>query len=550
MEFSSYQKAIFDFVKNQTGNAVVNAKAGASKTTTLTESLKYVKSGGKVCLLAFNKAIAEELKTRVPSNVHVQTFHALGWSVVNRNMRGAKLDNDKVVNHINVFFNKIDPRFKDFSEKIKCSNRIRKTIDFLRLSLISEPTDMDIIKIGIEQDMEYVVKGEIKWIKGVYGKVIKDSSCFDFTDMLFYPLYKNWKFPKFDFIAIDECQDLSTIQHKLFLACMNEGARFLAVGDEKQSIMAFAGANQESYNLFKKYENTREFPLSICYRCGENIIKHAQKLVPEIEWYYGCGQGSVIHDGSISNVKDGDVILCRTNSPLVVLACEFLKDGRKAKIKGADFGKNLAALIRESKAVNVADLLSILAKNLDKIRMRLMKENPLIDYEGDHEYQRSYDKTQSIKALCAGCVTLNDLSKKIDGIFSDSSGMDGIILSTIHKFKGLEADNVFIIEPQLIPFPYYLNSPSQKLVENNLDYVARTRAKKKLEYIRDWSSFKSIKRKEAEKSEDLPPQQNVKSDVAQVPNDKPVEKHNPWKVSKKRHKINNNTSWKKIKKGE
>ena len=68
----------------------------------------------------------------------------------------------------------------------------------------------------------------------------------------------------------------------------------------------------------------------------------------------------------------------------------------------------------------------------------------------------------------------------------------GIVLSTVHRFKGLEADNVFIVEPQLIPFPYYVEQPWQVEQERNIDYVARTRAIVKLEYITDWSCFPKV----------------------------------------------------------
>jgi DNA helicase-2/ATP-dependent DNA helicase PcrA len=376
--------------------------------------------------------------------------------------------------------------------------------------LVFNPIDSDIIKIGIEQDFSFEI-AELKIVKKVYAAVLKDSSCYDFVDMLFVPLYKGMRFPKFDFIAIDECQDLSLIQHRLFFSCMNEGARFIAFGDQRQAIFSFSGTELNSYQLIKDYPNTTELPLSISYRCGKNIIKHAQELVPQIEAFSERGDGSVVHNGSIGNIKDGDVILCRTNAPIVSLACKLLKDGRKAKIKGADFGKNLANLIKESRATDVAGLIKALNKNLDKLEERIKEENPLIDPQSDSEYQRSYDKTQCIKALCENCSTFIELNKRIESIFSDSNGLEGITLSTIHKFKGLEAKNIFIVEPQLIPFPYYLHLPGQKEVERNLDYVARTRAIEKLEYIKDWSSIKKIEKVESG-SKYAPPQKLTKKE--------------------------------------
>lgn len=98
------------------------------------------------------------------------------------------------------------------------------------------------------------------------------------------------------------------------------------------------------------------------------------------------------------------------------------------------------------------------------------------------------EKVQIVNVLAEGCGTVAEVMAKIARIFSDAMGA-GITLSTVHRFKGLEAERVFIVEPQLIPFPYYTEQAWQVQQENNIDYVARTRAISHLEYIRDWSAF-------------------------------------------------------------
>jgi len=77
----------------------------------------------------------------------------------------------------------------------------------------------------------------------------------------------------------------------------------------------------------------------------------------------------------------------------------------------------------------------------------------------------------------------HDLKKEIEGIFKDEEG--GVCFSTIHKSKGLEAENVHIIEPSLMPSKYAIKD-WQKVQEENLRYVAYTRAKKRLSIITDW----------------------------------------------------------------
>ena len=57
-----------------------------------------------------------------------------------------------------------------------------------------------------------------------------------------------------------------------------------------------------------------------------------------------------------------------------------------------------------------------------------------------------------------------------------------MITSTIHKAKGLEKDNIWILRPELMPHPM-AKSAADKQQEINLCYVAITRAKKTLNYV-------------------------------------------------------------------
>ena len=77
---SKYQQAIYDYIEHETGNLVVEAAAGAGKTTTLVNCLKLVPPEMKVLMCAFNKDIVAELakKTKGIENVEVRTLHGLG----------------------------------------------------------------------------------------------------------------------------------------------------------------------------------------------------------------------------------------------------------------------------------------------------------------------------------------------------------------------------------------------------------------------------------------------------------------------------------------
>jgi superfamily I DNA/RNA helicase len=99
VKYSKYQDAIFNFVKNKSGNALINACAGSGKTTTIIESMKFTK--GNCIFLAFNKAIANELEKRVPANATAKTLHSLGLSAITKEFGRVQIDAmkiDKIMN--------------------------------------------------------------------------------------------------------------------------------------------------------------------------------------------------------------------------------------------------------------------------------------------------------------------------------------------------------------------------------------------------------------------------------------------------------------------
>ena len=67
------------------------------------------------------------------------------------------------------------------------------------------------------------------------------------------------------------------------MLCAAKGGRFIAVGDRNQAINGFCGADCTSFDSICNLPNTIELPLSVNYRCGTNILKLAQEIVPQIQ---------------------------------------------------------------------------------------------------------------------------------------------------------------------------------------------------------------------------------------------------------------------------
>lgn len=174
-------------------------------------------------------------------------------------------------------------------------------------------------------------------------------------------------------------------------------------------------------------------------------------------------------------------ILCRNTAPLITFAYSLITRKLPCRVLGREIGQGLISLI---------DKLN--AKSIDEL------ESKLEGYR-NREIARAYSKNDesavaSIEDRCT-CLsvfirnlrenerTISLLKTSISDLFSDDkTGPSRITLSTIHKSKGLEYPDVFILDRELLPSKY-ARSAWQLAQEQNLIYVAVTRAKVNLYYI-------------------------------------------------------------------
>ena len=187
-------------------------------------------------------------------------------------------------------------------------------------------------------------------------------------------------------------------------------------------------------------------PLSVCYRCDEEIIKLAKGIVPQIEAKDNAPSGVVDRESSIEDVKDGDMILCRVSAPLVKLCMKYIGSGVKAYVKGRDIGTNLINMIKKTNRKQMNDVSERLEKELSRIVVKTVSKLKCSEEEARETdiYKTYEDKLKAIEVLSEGLNSAQEVIDRIDMIFSDNN-KNGICLSTIHKSKGLESDRVFII---------------------------------------------------------------------------------------------------------
>ena len=505
-DWSPFQKRIFDFIAHESGHLVVEAVAGGGKTSTLIKCLDYIPSESKILFTAFNTDIVGELKKKIidKPNVDIRTLHSLGLLFIKKNLPQVSAtpepfkydsyikNNIRELSSINTY--KLKGR--DFFRYV---DNIKKYVDFGRFYLCQTEKDLNFIeeRYGIDTiaDEKEIAIEVMEWGKNALETI-------DYTDMVWLP---NVLFLKpygllYDFIFLDECQDLNRAERELVLKCFKMGTRMISVGDGNQCVYSFSGSDPNSFNALKSLPNTTCLPLSISYRCGKNIVKHANKLVKEIQAKEDAIDGQVIKNVKLEDINDGDMIICRNNAPLIQIYNEFLKLGKKCHIRGKEIGSNLKSIVKSTRQDKLNSdchddgVFVRLYDDLFTTRDKLM-ERFGIDKEtamNSAQIQNKLDMINALDTLSQGINTSEDIIAKIEQIFPKRDKKSGISLSTIHKAKGLEADNVYIACESLMP------SKSAKKdweirQEYNLMYVAYTRAKKTLGFIneKDFEKFDS-----------------------------------------------------------
>lgn len=497
IKYSKYQKDIFDYIEHGQGHLVVEAAAGSGKTFTLIKCLELIPNDKRILLTAFNKDIVNELKKKAKEfpNVECKTLHGLGMLMVMKNVDEMSpvpeifkyssqfYSNPSAYTKINLF------RLKKHDRKTYMDN-VKKYVDFARYFLCQTPKDLDEIEKAYEietvADEKEVAMKLLEW-----GKT--NLKTMDYTDMIWLPNVLNLK-PiglQYDYIMVDECQDMNKAERELVLKCFKIGTRMVSVGDENQLIYQFSGSDKDSLNTLKNLPNTKCLPLSISYRCADSIVEYAQRIVPSIEKNDDHRAGNVLEDVPLEDVKDGDMVLCRTNAPLVDLYNRYLKLGKKSYIVGKDIGSNMKTIIESMNMTEVnwgnieKDGLFIrLYDDLFETRNKIMAESNVSkeDAINSRQFQDKLDMINAIGAMANGINSVDELLGKIDVVFPKKVQKEGIKLSTIHKSKGLECENVYIACKSLMPSKN-ATTKWEKRQERNLMYVAYTRAKNKLGFL-------------------------------------------------------------------
>lgn len=493
---SQYQQAIYDAVTSGIPhNIFVNAVAGSGKTTTLEGICELLTSEQrrKSVFCAFSKAIQLELERRLPSDMTVRTIHSLSFQTLRsclqpKNPR-AWVEDSKYRARARII---LETQFGYRDEELKSyADSVIDATKFCQLTLTNpcDPTAFwamcDHYDITGFEGLASIVDGLLKW--GI--EVAKDI--ISYTDMIWLPVALDMSLPKWDTILVDEAQDISVCMRELLRRMMHATTRLIAVGDPRQAIFGFAGAGTDSVDKIIEEFGCVSLPLSICYRCPSSHLDMARGIVSHIEARPEAPVGTINHVSPDHltkhvNAMREDLVICRTNAPLVELAFRMLALGIPVTLKGRDLLSQLMTMARRTvklkgfKWENVHTHLDEYVQN----QVRVLKQRKGTDMR----IQSIQDQSDALSIIISKAEEhygrhirdISELDRFMDRLYGEEKGR--VVLSSVHKAKGLEADHIVIYGEENMP--HCMAKTEWELVqEMNLRYVALTRAKDTLTFV-------------------------------------------------------------------
>ncbi|CAM5998775.1 unnamed protein product [Sphagnum balticum] len=464
--WSPQQEEVFRLCKDPSQGLLISAVAGSGKTTTLIEAMKH--SPGSTLFLAFNKAIAEDIKRKTFSG-DVRTLNALGHSIWARNKPKAKLESRKTMILLKALM-KDSSRFNEFGYQM---SRLIGLAKNQALGIYREVEAIDFISIidNYAFDIPFEIQEDIAYVcLEAFNQSNEDLESFDFDDQLYMPIKWNWDFPKYHNAFVDEAQDLSPIQH-LILGGLAATARIVAVGDRFQAIYGFRGASVHSMDELQEKFSLKELPLSTTYRCGRAIVAEAQSFNPSIQACEGALEGEVLQTHEDPQLFPQSLIMCRNNAPLFKAILRHVRAKEPCQVL-SNFLDTFQSFVRGFKTTYTSDLRVKLDNWFDRESEVCKAKNQKGKLAG------LVDRYETVKLLSNEFKLTSEV---IDLVKKLGTSNRGPIFSTIHKAKGLENEKAYIIRPDLMP-AFYATTEEAKQQEANLQYVAITRAKEQLIY--------------------------------------------------------------------
>lgn len=528
--FSQQQQDILDFIAEKTGSLGVLARAGCGKSFICIHAINWIyhNTGYEVFIGSFNKDIAVEMDQKLKNmgiddwrRVQVGTMHGAGFSAWRRVAKNVRVDDTKVETIIDQLYDLCvtnsmtatsDSKRVILQRKAEIARTMRdfaiKAVGFAKqrafgflCSIEDRAKWFDIVDhFGLDEEIEDIESEDertamidegINLAIAVYKKSVQlDHEVIDFNDMILAPLIHNARMYPKDFVFLDEAQDTNPARRALALKMLRpRTGRLVFVGDNKQTIYSFTGADTNSMTQLQEATNATILPLNETRRCSKAVVQYANQWVSDLTAHeqnldgavhtikYGSWMGSVETPIWYKNLSENDAVICRNNAPLVQVAFDLLARGVACHIEGKDIAGGLEKLTRRWKTIKTLtafdDKLTEYAER--EIQKALAKDkNRQADAISDRV---EVLKVMINKLIMEGKTEISDLRTMLANMFGDHNNKKKCVtLCSGHRSKGREFNKVYWIDRTGTIPSRWAKKDWEFEAEECLAYVIATRA--------------------------------------------------------------------------
>ncbi len=476
MKLTEQQNEILKECRNPSGHLGIKARAGCGKTSMVKLGVAEAPESSIACLTFANRNKEDLMRAITDSRVVCSGFNGAGFKLLIRAWGGGKfnvsgdwaeINRIKVVNGDKTPWEVINP--------------IKDAVNWAKNTCVKFPTlgeIEEICKIKCEIPDNFQATFTPGACAGIVERVLKlsldRSREISWNDQIWLPLILGLIKPTYPLVFVDEAQDQNPVNLEMAIKLCS--GRLGLVFDDRQKIYGFRGAVNSIPEYLAKL-NAKTLPLTKTFRCPKSVVARAKGLVPDYEAHDANIDGavnSIGQDAMMENATGGDAILSRTNAPLMKIALGFLKSGKPARIEGKDIGKGLLDTIKKIGGNSIDSFLS----NVDTYRTSQIAKIPA-NFFNQEKIDWITDSCATLETLAESCNYIPEIESKINRLFSNTGdwGVNTarqITCSTIHKAKGLEWHNTFLLASTL-------KSATEE--DNNVHYVGLTRCKNALNLV-------------------------------------------------------------------
>ena len=531
MEFSKEQQMT---ILHKEGPALVLAGPGSGKTRVIIHRIACLLEDcptARIISLTFSRAAAHEMQQRFnfmlqrkASNVQFSTLHSLGYKIVQKAYGQ---------NSPQLLVAKQESLLKKIHEEINHKEISRNEAETLvsAISRYKNNNESHLAKDGFQ------IKN-FKTIYQSYETYKRANNLIDYDDMIFLanhilssnPTQLNYWASLYDYIQVDEAQDLTTVQFNI-LYHLAPHQNIFAVADDDQNIYGFRGANLDCLlNFTEKNKNCVKFHLNNNYRSTPNIVDFSASLIATnthrfakepISMLENIGKIEILHSKDTYSqasfiadfiekhtaVKNIGVLYRNNNSSLSIVAAlisndfSFTLPHNFCPVKKYYVNRFWLEYIRIANRIKTP--IKVWRKITESnFKEKCIRSNNLFNANTE-SIDISIDFMKTICSLARSHEEVKELTEKVFTAYSSGNHKGTksqeceIFLTTIHSAKGLEYDTVFIIDLNKDEFPGKSSISGILLEEERrLFYVAVTRAKNNL-FLMYPENFATLSREES-----------------------------------------------------